>query len=92
MKMKPHRVGARYSKDSISLARRFDVTVSCRDVSVGVAGMTDGARKARTSRPGGVAADRRMEAKIYPGRMRSRGGAGVHVKKLVQAGQNFKGL
>ena len=47
------------------------------------------------NRPG--APDRRLgvdafEAKIYPGRMQSRGGAGVHKKQPILAKEKLKGL
>jgi len=82
MKMKPHRVGARYSKDSISLARRFH-DLAARGENALRARLRESANC--HNRPG--APERRLgvdafEAKIYPGRMQSRGGAGVHVRNL----------
>ena len=90
--MKPSSIARRgYTKDSIPPARRFLVLAApCGRAAQACL------RKAESwnnppghGKPDAIGCDR--AAKIYPGRMPSRGGTGVHAKSVVQAGKNFKG-
>jgi len=91
MKMKPHRAARLYqgfhsARKALPRFRPRLAAPACanpRTVITGRHGKREGEMAAGTGA---------FQAKIYPGRMRSRGGAGVHGRQPILAREKLKGL